>query len=111
MARVGEGLTANLVTAYRNFAFDPNFSPDDFRAFIDYLDSNHQHYIPIVDAAYAVTRNDSDIYDSYTRGAELDVWLKNPDGSEYRGRPHGKFFRSGVDSDLCPSPGRVWPGM
>jgi alpha-glucosidase len=72
--------------AYRNFEFDPNFSPDEYRSFIQYLTDNHQHYIPIIDAAYAVPRNDTDVYNSYTRGAELDVWLKNPDGTEYRGR-------------------------
>lgn len=60
--------------------------PEDFGAFVKYLRSQNQHYIPIIDAAFATTYNDSDVYDTYTRGAELDVWLKNPDGSEYRGR-------------------------
>ncbi|KAJ9115910.1 hypothetical protein QFC22_005053 [Naganishia vaughanmartiniae] len=71
---------------YRNFDFDPNFAPEDFGAFVKYLRSQNQHYIPIIDAAFATTYNDSDVYQTYTRGAELDVWLKNPDGSEYRGR-------------------------
>lgn len=56
------------------------------KAFVDYLTSQNQHYVPIVDAAFATTYNDTDVYQTYTRGAELDVWLKNPDGSEYRGR-------------------------
>jgi alpha-glucosidase len=60
--------------------------PDEFRGLIDYLKSQHQQYVPIIDAAFATTYNDTDIYETYTRGAELDIWLKNPDGSEYRGR-------------------------
>ncbi|KAJ2971718.1 hypothetical protein NUW54_g12438 [Trametes sanguinea] len=48
--------------------------------------ANQQHYIPIVDAAIAKVVNASDVYDPYTRGSELDVWMKNPDGSEYLGR-------------------------
>ncbi|GHJ90126.1 hypothetical protein NliqN6_6528 [Naganishia liquefaciens] len=71
---------------YRNFDFDPAFAPDEFKAFVDYLKSQNQHYVPIIDAAFSTTYNDSDIYETYTRGKELDVWLKNPDGSEYRGR-------------------------
>ncbi|PPQ71212.1 hypothetical protein CVT24_009993 [Panaeolus cyanescens] len=47
---------------------------------------NNQHYIPIVDAAIAKQVNATDSYDIYTKGAELDVFIKNPDGSEYVGQ-------------------------
>ncbi|PIL30006.1 hypothetical protein GSI_07917 [Ganoderma sinense ZZ0214-1] len=43
--------------------------------------ANQQHYVPIVDAAIAILVNDSDVYDPYTRGTEL-----NPDGSQYLGQ-------------------------
>ncbi|KZO89390.1 glycoside hydrolase family 31 protein [Calocera viscosa TUFC12733] len=56
------------------------------RAFIRDLGERGQHYVPIVDAAVAKVVNASDIYDPYTRGTELDVLLKNPDGSEYVGQ-------------------------
>lgn len=42
--------------------------------------------MPIIDAAFATVYNDTDVYEAYTRGKELDIWLKNPDGGEYRGR-------------------------
>ncbi|KAH8091383.1 glycosyl hydrolases family 31-domain-containing protein [Cristinia sonorae] len=77
----------DLYHAVRDFTADPVSYPyNEVKAFIDELHANHQHYIPIVDAAIAKQVNSSDIYDAYTRGAELDVWMKNPDGSEYVGQ-------------------------
>ncbi|OJA15520.1 hypothetical protein AZE42_11697 [Rhizopogon vesiculosus] len=77
----------DLYHAYRDFTTDPvSFPADELRAFIQELAANHQHYIPIVDAAIAVTVNSTDIYDPFTRGVEEDVWIKNPDGSLYLGQ-------------------------
>ncbi|KAI0778948.1 glycosyl hydrolases family 31-domain-containing protein [Trametes elegans] len=77
----------DLYHAYRDFTADPvSFPPDEVREFIRELASNNQHYIPIVDAAVAHKVNDTDVYDPYTRGTELDVWVKNPDGSQYVGQ-------------------------
>ncbi|KAG1730127.1 glycosyl hydrolases family 31-domain-containing protein [Suillus paluster] len=74
----------DLYHAYRDFTTDPvSFPGDELREFIQELAANHQHYIPIVDAAIAVTVNSTDIYDPFTRGVEEDVWIKNPDGSLY----------------------------
>ncbi|KAG2343401.1 glycoside hydrolase family 31 protein [Suillus weaverae] len=74
----------DLYHAYRDFTTDPvSFPGDEVREFIQELAANHQHYIPIVDAAIAVTRNTTDVYDPFTRGVEEDVWIKNPDGSLY----------------------------
>ncbi|KAG2130855.1 glycosyl hydrolases family 31-domain-containing protein, partial [Suillus clintonianus] len=74
----------DLYHAYRDFTTDPvSFPGDEVRGFIQELVANHQHYIPIVDAAIAVTRNSTDVYDPFTRGVEEDVWIKNPDGSLY----------------------------
>ncbi|KAI1787666.1 glycosyl hydrolases family 31-domain-containing protein [Ganoderma leucocontextum] len=77
----------DLYHAIRDFTTDPvSFPVGEVRAFIDDLTANQQHYIPIVDAAIAILVNDSDVYDPYTRGTELDVFLKNPDGSQYLGQ-------------------------
>ncbi|KZT68499.1 glycoside hydrolase family 31 protein [Daedalea quercina L-15889] len=77
----------DLYHALRDFTTDPvSYPSEEVRAFIQELAANHQHYIPIVDAAIAKQVNSTDIYDPYTRGVELDVWLKNPDGSEYVGQ-------------------------
>ena len=45
------------------------------------------HFVPIVDSAIYIPNPDnaSDAYATYTRGHEADVFLKNPDGSEYIG--------------------------
>ncbi|WVQ83475.1 hypothetical protein IAT38_005616 [Cryptococcus sp. DSM 104549] len=75
----------DYMAAYRDFTFDINFPVDEFKAFVEELHSNGQHYIPIIDAAVPHVLNSSDVYDLYTRGHELDVWMKNPDGSEYVG--------------------------
>ncbi|WWD08758.1 hypothetical protein V865_006871 [Kwoniella europaea PYCC6329] len=71
--------------AYREFQFDQNYAPDEYKAFVDELHSMNQHYIPIIDAAIGYLYNDSDVFDVYSRGHELDVWMKNPDGTEYVG--------------------------
>ncbi|KZT00896.1 glycoside hydrolase family 31 protein [Laetiporus sulphureus 93-53] len=77
----------DLYHALRDFTSDPvSFPGDEMRTFIEDLAANHQHYIPITDAGVAVQVNATDIYDPYTRGVELDVWMKNPDGSEYVGQ-------------------------
>ncbi|PCH40075.1 glycoside hydrolase family 31 protein [Wolfiporia cocos MD-104 SS10] len=77
---------ADLYHAQRDFTSDPvSFPGDEMRAFIRRLASNHQHYIAIVDAGLAKQVNVTDIYNPYIRGAELDVFIKNPDGSEFVG--------------------------
>ncbi|KAF5391184.1 hypothetical protein D9757_003121 [Collybiopsis confluens] len=76
----------DLYHAFRDFTSDPvSFPGDEVRAFIQELASNNQHYIPILDAAVPVLTNSSDVYEPYSRGHELDVFVKNPDGSEYVG--------------------------
>lgn len=52
-------------------------SPKDFKAFTDYLHEHHQHYVPIVDGAISILFNKSDVYDTYSRGKELDVSTRN----------------------------------
>ncbi|KAJ7435017.1 glycosyl hydrolases family 31-domain-containing protein [Mycena galericulata] len=77
----------DLYHAFRDFTADPvSFPPAEMRAFIEELASNNQHYIPIVDAAVAKEVNSTDVYDPYRKGTELDVFMKNPDGTEYVGQ-------------------------
>ncbi|ORY27649.1 alpha-glucosidase precursor [Naematelia encephala] len=70
---------------YREFQFDQNFSPEEYGTFIANLHAANQHYIMIIDAAIGILYNDSDVYDVYSRGHDLDVWIKNPDDTEYIG--------------------------
>ncbi|KAG6827387.1 hypothetical protein H0H92_011985 [Tricholoma furcatifolium] len=62
----------DLYHAYRDFTTDPvSFPVEDLHTFIEELSADYQKYIPIVDAGIAKLANDSDSYDSYTRGSEL----------------------------------------
>ncbi|KAL4872901.1 hypothetical protein BDV12DRAFT_112743 [Aspergillus spectabilis] len=73
---------------YRNFDNDQHrFSYSDTKAFLDRLHAGGRRFVPIVDAALYIPNpeNSSDTYETYTRGAEKDVFLRNPDGSLYVG--------------------------
>ncbi|KAJ6556155.1 glycosyl hydrolases family 31-domain-containing protein [Mycena capillaripes] len=77
----------DLYHAFRDFTADPvSFPAEEMRAFIRELRSNNQHYIPIVDAAIPKATNATDFYDPYFEGADLDVFIKNADGTEYIGQ-------------------------
>ncbi|KAJ7623867.1 glycosyl hydrolases family 31-domain-containing protein [Mycena polygramma] len=77
----------DLYKAFRDFTSDPvSFNGDEMQDWIKELRSNNQHYIPIVDAAIAKEVNSTDSYDPYRKGTELDVFIKNPDGTEYVGQ-------------------------
>jgi alpha-glucosidase len=66
-------LDIDYMDQYRDFTLDPvTFSPSGVADFFGWLHGNNQH-------------NASDAYDTYTRGNESDVFLKNPDGSQYIG--------------------------
>lgn len=77
---------------YRNFelASDKSnrFPVKEMKEFISELHTNHQYYIPIIDAGIHKVdpKNQTDIYDVYSRGAALNTFLHNPDGSEYIGK-------------------------
>ncbi|KAJ7692931.1 glycosyl hydrolases family 31-domain-containing protein [Mycena rosella] len=77
----------DLYHAVRDFTADPvSFPLAEMKAFIEELRANNQHYIPIVDAAVAKEVNSTDFYAPYAKGTELDVFIKNPDGTEYVGQ-------------------------
>lgn len=72
---------------YRDFTVDPvKFSANEMRDFIRNLRTSGQHYIPIVHGYAALVANATDVYDPYTRGIELDVFIRNPDQSIYVGQ-------------------------
>ncbi|KAF2681021.1 glycoside hydrolase family 31 protein [Lentithecium fluviatile CBS 122367] len=81
-------LDIDYMDQYRDFTLDPvSFPPSGVRDFFDFLHSNNQHFVPIVDSAIYIPNpaNSSDAYDTYTRGNESESFLTNPDGSQYIG--------------------------
>jgi alpha-glucosidase len=73
---------------YRDFTLDPHsFTPSGVKDFFDWLHSNNQHFVPIVDSAIYIPNptNASDAYDTYTRGNASGSFLNNPDGTQYIG--------------------------
>lgn len=76
----------DYLQSFRDFTVDPNRFPD-LGSFVKELNDNNQHYIPIIDAAIpAAPQNETDVYAPGTRGKELDVFLKNDNGSVYVGQ-------------------------
>ncbi|KAI9452134.1 glycosyl hydrolases family 31-domain-containing protein [Lactarius psammicola] len=72
---------------YRDFTTDPaTFPAEEMRNFIEDLNANGQHYIPIVHGYAALVTNETDVYDPFTRGTELDVFIRNPDQSVFIGQ-------------------------
>ena len=73
---------------YRDFTTDAaRFNLSEGAEFLSRLHDNHQHFVPIVDAAiYAPNPEDpDDAYPTYDRGVEADAFVLNPDGSIYYG--------------------------
>lgn len=73
---------------FRDFSNDPvRFDTQRGQRFMESLHSSGRHYVRIVDAG--VYRPNpgkaSDPYSPYDRGQEAEVFLQNPDGSEYLG--------------------------
>ncbi|KXS96637.1 hypothetical protein AC578_6907 [Pseudocercospora eumusae] len=73
---------------YRDFQNDPNTFPyPEGQELLSRLHANGQHYVPIVDSAIYIPNpnNASDNYSIYTDGNDRNVFLNNPDGSQYIG--------------------------
>ncbi|KAF2812950.1 uncharacterized protein BDZ99DRAFT_568229 [Mytilinidion resinicola] len=78
----------DYMSQYRDFSNDENtFSVSEGQKFLSQLHANGQHYVPIVDSAIYIPNpsNASDAYGVYTRGNDSNVFLSNPDGSQYIG--------------------------
>ncbi|GAC93447.1 glycoside hydrolase [Pseudozyma hubeiensis SY62] len=93
---------------FRDFTTDPQrFPQKEFAGMIQKLRDNHQHYIPIIDMAIPkAPTNASDTYYPGTRGDELDVFLKNRNGTEYVGEVW-PGYTSFVDQQ-AENAGRWW---
>lgn len=65
------------------FHFNLWDSHNEFKAFIERLHSDHQHWIPILDAGIPKTAKDE--YPLYHQGKELDVFIKREHGEEFVG--------------------------
>ncbi|CAA7262383.1 unnamed protein product [Cyclocybe aegerita] len=93
----------DLYHAVRDFTSDPvSYPGDKVREFIRELNANHQHYIPIVDAAIPKQVNATDLSASKSRllisvvlssiirtqkeSKSQEVFIANPDGTEYVGQ-------------------------
>ena len=75
----------DYMDSYRDFTNDGN-SFGKLREHVEYLHQNGQKFVPILDNAIPITMNDTDEYEPYTDGHERDVFMKNPNGTEYIGR-------------------------
>lgn len=73
---------------WKDFTTDLNtYSLPEFKEFLEFVHNGSQHYVPIVDAAIYIPNpsNESDTYPTYENGHAMDIFVKNPDGSEYIG--------------------------
>ncbi|KAI0271258.1 glycosyl hydrolases family 31-domain-containing protein [Gloeopeniophorella convolvens] len=67
---------------YRDFTVDPvAFPENDLRRFMEDLNANAQHYIPIVHGSVALVANATDVYDPFTRGDELGIFIRSQGAS------------------------------
>ncbi|KAI9496829.1 alpha glucosidase [Zychaea mexicana] len=72
----------DYMDTYKDFTFDPVHFPEErMKRMSDNLHANKQRFVLMVDAGKAY-RSD---YGPFIRGQELDVFMKNPDGSYYVG--------------------------
>ncbi|KAF8592469.1 glycoside hydrolase family 31 protein [Ramaria rubella] len=68
----------------RTFTNDPDYFPTPkLREIIDYLHDHQQQYIMMVDPAVAFLANQN--YSTFDRGLAADAYLKNPNGTVYKG--------------------------
>lgn len=78
----------DYMQSYRDFTNDPNtYSYSEGQELLGRLHAQGQHYVPIIDSAIYIPNpnNASDNYSIYDDGHDRDVFMKNPDGSEYIG--------------------------
>lgn len=81
-------LDIDYMNQYRDFENDQNtFSYSQAAEFLGQLHDDGQHFIPIVDSAIYIPNpnNASDAYATYARGNSSNVFMMNPDGSQYIG--------------------------
>ena len=69
---------------YKSFEFGDKFAdPDGLK---NKMDSLHLQQVAIIDPAIRVPREGEPEYRPYTEGTKKDLWVKNPDGTNYLGK-------------------------
>lgn len=80
----------------KDFTFDEvNFPEESMKALSHRMHSNSQRMITMVDPALSTNTS----YDVYQRGKEMDVFMKNNDGSEFVGQVWPGYTVSGCMID------------
>ena len=62
------------------------YRPSKFKDFVDWLHSNNQHFVPLVDVAVGMKGTEGTKYEPYEEGHKEGVFVKNADESEFVGR-------------------------
>ncbi|KAG0586204.1 hypothetical protein KC19_2G072100 [Ceratodon purpureus] len=62
---------------------EERFPLKEWRGFVDELHANGQHYVILVDPGIGIAYDD---YQTYKRGLEQDIYLKDDDGTPYMGQ-------------------------
>lgn len=76
----------DYMDAFADFTTDPvNFPAERGQQLINNLHNNSQHFVPIVDSGIWWPGSLTN-YTTYNLGHKLDVFIKNPDGTEYVGK-------------------------
>ena len=70
-----------------DFTVDQGQFRDDYTdKTLGLLHDNHQHFVPIIDAGVYYAPNNERGYTPWRRGADLDVYIKQPDGQYFVGQ-------------------------
>jgi alpha-D-xyloside xylohydrolase len=73
----------DYMTLYRDFTSDPNSFPiAEVAGFIDKLHKQGQRFVEIIDPGIQQV----DDYDSYTRGKDMDIFIKDVTGKDFLGQ-------------------------
>lgn len=89
---------------YRDFTYDSKqFPMEEVNSFVNYLHSNGQHFITIVDPGIMVYEG----YDAYDQGMKQDVFIKDITGKPYLGQvwPGPTYFPDFLhpNAQVCPA--------
>ncbi|KAI9262405.1 alpha glucosidase [Phascolomyces articulosus] len=75
-------LDIDYMDQWKSFTLDPiNYPKDKIIDLRNRLHQNDQHLVTILEPAFGAYPD----YSAYRYGQELDIFMKNPDGSEYQG--------------------------
>lgn len=73
----------DYMNGYHDFTLDPvNFVQADLASLLNDVHAAGQHFVPIIDPGIPDSQED----EAYTRGLELDVFIKSTDGIPYLGQ-------------------------